>query len=1204
MKKRIHSFILAAVAALAALAVSCMQLLDPPSAVSAAGPGRVVLTVSTGAAGSARTILPTETPEFSRYDLVFDNSAGTVTVTDTSAIAGDGVSQELDAGDWTATVRAYRRFTPTGGGETEYLAARGSASIAVTGGQITPVTVYIAPVPVTDTGVKGILTYTVSFPPYISGDSISGTLTIGAASYPLSNGETASVELDPGYYDLVVSLSAAAGTRTAGASEKAHIYSGLESKAVYTFTGADFIQTVPLAGTVTLDGGATLSGGTIGVYDASHELITTVAIPAGGTSWALGVPTSHVGSTLSFKLDAFGSDGNIYTAAGTTAGAVTEAGERNVTLAVERVIPVSLSYNTWADGDIGVAGELDWYAFTATNAAAYSLQWDDRANYQGDKTVYLSISAYRGDGTPVFTNYMGGYTSPRSVSASAGETIYVRVEGSDMFGDQSDRTGTYAIRYYDPAAVPPQTAPSYVTVRGTPAPACVLTWSSVNGATGYNVYRSTSGTFDADPLATPNAASYTDTALTAGTTYYYKVRAVNGIGEGPESPVASDTPPAAGTPLTHNIWTDGDISTAGGVVWYTFTAAAETTYALQWDDESNYRSDKTLYAYVSVYRSDGTPVFTNESHGYDYPKSVSASSGETVYVRVESQGGTGTYALRYYNPTAVPPYAAPSIGVRVIPSPACVVTWYSVNGATDYNVYRSTSGTFDTTPLATLSAEDTYTYTYTDTAVTAGTTYYYKVAAVNGNGEGPLYAVVSGTPPVGTVTPLIHNTWTDGDISVTGEVNWYTFTTAAAATYYVQWDGGRYHQGSGAYSCDISVSAYRGDGTHVFSGGDDGYTWPPSFSASSGEIIYVRVESGQSGETGTGTYALRYYDPAASPPYAAPANVRVQGTPAPGCVLTWYSVSEATDYNVYRSTSGTFGADPLATLSAEDTYTYTDTTVTAGTTYYYKVAAVNGNGEGPLSAAVSGTPPAAGTLLSHNTWTDGDISAAGEVHWYTFDAAAGATYYVQWDDWYNSGTGGKTLFASVSAYHSDGTPVFTNATYGYTNPRSFSASNGETIYVQVAGYGNPGTYAVRYYDPAASPPRAAPLNVRAQGNPAPGCVLTWYSVTGATGYNVYRSTSGIFGAAPLATSSAASYTDTALTPGTAYYYKVAAVNGNGEGPLSAVVSDTPPAAGTPLTPGQTGTSAWRERLTGTPLPPQRTQPITCNGTTGTMITPK
>jgi fibronectin type 3 domain-containing protein len=191
----------------------------------------VVLRVSPGEAGTARTVLPGKNQVFSRYELVFSREdADDVTVSDTSAITGAGINQELAAGTWTATVSAYNRFTPTDGDEKEYLAAQGSGQVSVTAGQLVSVTVNLAPVK--ETGVKGIFTYTVTFPS--ENTAHTAALTLGDYTVALTSGEEVSVEVDPGYYDLTITLSDA-GTVKGGAAEKVHIYSGLESKAEYIF---------------------------------------------------------------------------------------------------------------------------------------------------------------------------------------------------------------------------------------------------------------------------------------------------------------------------------------------------------------------------------------------------------------------------------------------------------------------------------------------------------------------------------------------------------------------------------------------------------------------------------------------------------------------------------------------------------------------------------------------------------------------------------------------------------------------------------------------------------------------------------------------------------------------------------------------------------------------------------------------------------
>jgi hypothetical protein len=72
-------------------------------------------------------------------------------------------------------------------------------------------------------------------------------------------------------------------------------------------------------------------------------------------------------------------------------------------------------------------------------------------------------------------------------------------------------------------------APSTVTARSTSATAIQLQWAPVTGAAGYHVERSTDTlTWDVVASTTSDQTRYTDGALASGTTYYYRVAAVNG----------------------------------------------------------------------------------------------------------------------------------------------------------------------------------------------------------------------------------------------------------------------------------------------------------------------------------------------------------------------------------------------------------------------------------------------------------------------------------------------------------------------------------------------------------------------------------------------------------------------------------------------------------------------------------------------------
>jgi fibronectin type 3 domain-containing protein len=70
-----------------------------------------------------------------------------------------------------------------------------------------------------------------------------------------------------------------------------------------------------------------------------------------------------------------------------------------------------------------------------------------------------------------------------------------------------------------------------------------LSWSSVVGASGYNLYRSTDGTTYTLVNAAPQSGtSYTDLSINNGATYYYTVTAVNNFAQSAKSNAVSGTP--------------------------------------------------------------------------------------------------------------------------------------------------------------------------------------------------------------------------------------------------------------------------------------------------------------------------------------------------------------------------------------------------------------------------------------------------------------------------------------------------------------------------------------------------------------------------------------------------------------------------------------------------------------------------------------
>jgi hypothetical protein len=91
-------------------------------------------------------------------------------------------------------------------------------------------------------------------------------------------------------------------------------------------------------------------------------------------------------------------------------------------------------------------------------------------------------------------------------------------------------------------------------------------------------------------------------------------------------------------------------------------------------------------------------------------------------------------------------------------------------------------------------------------------------------------------------------------------------------------------------------------------------------------------------------------------------------------------------------------------------------------------------------------------------------------------------------------------------------------------------------------------------------PSAPPTGISSSAISSSSIGLTWTASTGATSYNIFRSTSasGPF-TTQVKTSVATSFNDTGLSPSTTYYYKITASNSGGTSAKS-----TPPASATTL----------------------------------------
>lgn len=1006
-----------------------------------------------------------------------------------------------------------------------------------------------------------------------------------------------------------------------------------------------------------------------------------------------------------------------------------------------------------------------------------------KEEYPLSSSVVIGSVSLNGGGNEIIFNGQDGSTAQYgnangnstaiTLQDSQNSTILVNIIVTEL--------GNTEISKPAPVAPQPPAIPSQITDLNASSgdTQVTLNWSAPSDnrseITDYKIYRSTISNTEIYLANVGSAAtSYIDTGLTNGTTYYYKVSAINSIGEAVLSNEASSSPSACGSATTvtdidnnsydtiaigTQCWMKQNLKVTRNAAGTAITRYCYTGSGCGYDPANNF--DGGLYTWNTMMDGSVSCNGTGASqpacsvpvqgicpngwhipshheltlleknagsnpNSFPYDNTTFGSFGADEGTNLRYPGGSsgfdfvlvgyrnvdGTFLNKswFAHLVSSTQYDASNVWTRVLQKndPSIMRDYYDKdygnpvrclkdlpvasqitnlnatsgnteitlswsapddNGSTitDYKIYRGTVSDGEIY-IANVGSAVT---SHTDTGLANGTTYFYKVSAINGYGEGAMSNETSSAPnacgstqtfqdmfgdiyntvAIGTQCwakenlrviknpagdPIVRNCY-NNDINNCvndpassldgGFYDWYTAMNGSTeesaqgicpAGWHIPRDSELYTLESylrdGTNPCDPNriAGGCALAGNKLKYGGTTGFNaiytgarlsngsfvdyetksafWSSSQSGSNAWIRQIDLLSSSVVGRFTGSkidsYPIRCLKDAPVPSKITNINANSADSEIS---LTWTAPttngSPITDYEIYRGT--TSGSEGYLGNVGSALTSYTNTGLTNGTLYYYRISAINKFGGGVPSTektAMAGkwyagfctglevSPDMITKPSMYSSWktseTACNIPQCGQDGGQSGDELVDPQLYPGVDfSEYPAQNACKSIGGRLATYSE--LNCLLPWVFNITNlNRDFMWTNMETGDIsarQVFPYSS--YYTLNYEDYPSKQWDLGIIRCVRTASPVPDFVM--YSATSGntqvtlnwtapndngsaiTSYKIYRNAGFSFPLPYLATvdSSTFSYTDTGLTNGTQYYYSVSAVNSNGEGAM-------------------------------------------------------
>ncbi|MFA6546102.1 MAG: fibronectin type III domain-containing protein, partial [Limisphaerales bacterium] len=554
------------------------------------------------------------------------------------------------------------------------------------------------------------------------------------------------------------------------------------------------------------------------------------------------------------------------------------------------------------------------------------------------------------------------------------------------------------------------------------------------------------------------------------------------------------------------------------------------------------------------------------------PATTSVSAFNSTSRKLVLQTGG---ALGFFEIAAPFSLSAPVLSAATTNSDSVVLNWTDRSLEESFTLQQRPSGASNWTDIATPGRNVTQ---QTVTGLSPETAYEFRIKADTAGVSSPWSSTLPVTTPAAPPTTPFLNT-----------------PAATAESVALSWSNPGYEtaiileRSTGSTSSWTVLATLAAD-TTVFADTD----------VVSQTSYYYRVKSRNG--VGDSAYSIirSVVVPAPQPP-AAPDGLVAKTLSASSLLVSWSDVASETGYQLERRTESTNSWQLAASLSANTT-SYTDASLVQGTQYWYRVRAFNTNGSSLFSIEASAVPFNAVTLIADNfdsglsgsTWTgvSGGVATNGGAGFRTgnslYFSASGERSATTLP--LDVSTGGSIEFLLRTGNEAvDGNAFWNNSETGEAVVLEYSRDNGtnwttiqvlNTVYPSLSNWTSfsvtiPGAALgpdtqFRWRQLASSgtsmdcwalddvviqgaippPPSAVPFVISSSSS-ATSIALFWVGAGGASTYRIERMT-GVENWVVVATvtSSTTFLTDTALSPNTAYTYRIQAVNAGGAAPYS------------------------------------------------------